>query len=274
MTSPRRRLRAARARRTSTRLHYAPDARAATRSSAPTAGARPTAATGSTHIESLGVDGDAAPLGPGAHASSATTASPTTSTGIRAAWIARGSSTRFRSLVEAREWATIARGLEQRAALLDRVLADLYGEQRLLTRGALPPELVLALPGFPAAAPRREAAGRHRAARRRGGSGARRPAGGFWVLGGSHADAVGRGVRARESHRHFAHAARASSTTAACSDSRRTFARCETPALARAARPREPARRAPHAGAAQRNVLRARLPRALPRASRSSRART
>ncbi len=51
-------------------------------------------------------------------------------------------------LVEAAEWTTVSRGLEQRAALLNRVLVDLYGEQRLLARGLLPPELVLGLPGF------------------------------------------------------------------------------------------------------------------------------
>lgn len=39
-------------------------------------------------------------------------------------------------------------GLSQRARLLDRVLADLYGPQQLLSRGILPPELVFGHPGF------------------------------------------------------------------------------------------------------------------------------
>ena len=41
------------------------------------------------------------------------------------------------------EWAGVARGLAQRAELLNRILSDLYGEQRLLHRGLIPPELVL-----------------------------------------------------------------------------------------------------------------------------------
>ena len=40
------------------------------------------------------------------------------------------------------------RALSQRARLLDRLLADLYGPKRALTEGWLPPELVLAHPGF------------------------------------------------------------------------------------------------------------------------------
>jgi uncharacterized circularly permuted ATP-grasp superfamily protein/uncharacterized alpha-E superfamily protein len=44
--------------------------------------------------------------------------------------------------------ATIEAGLAQRARLLDRVLADLYGPQTSLTAGVLPPELVFGHPGF------------------------------------------------------------------------------------------------------------------------------
>lgn len=40
------------------------------------------------------------------------------------------------------EWATIERGLIQRAALLDRILADLYGPQKLLADRLVPPMLV------------------------------------------------------------------------------------------------------------------------------------
>ncbi|HVU01864.1 MAG TPA: circularly permuted type 2 ATP-grasp protein [Polyangiaceae bacterium] len=46
------------------------------------------------------------------------------------------------------EWAAIARGLAQRAELLNRILLDLYGPQNLLARGLLPPELVLGSPGY------------------------------------------------------------------------------------------------------------------------------
>lgn len=45
-------------------------------------------------------------------------------------------------------FATLAAGLVQRARLLDAVLADIYGAQRLLADGVLPPALVYANPGF------------------------------------------------------------------------------------------------------------------------------
>jgi uncharacterized circularly permuted ATP-grasp superfamily protein/uncharacterized alpha-E superfamily protein len=46
------------------------------------------------------------------------------------------------------EWTQIEAGVAQRAALLDRVLSDVYGEQRLLREGALPPGLVLGHAGY------------------------------------------------------------------------------------------------------------------------------
>ncbi|MDQ7913148.1 circularly permuted type 2 ATP-grasp protein [Pseudomonas sp. 102515] len=45
-------------------------------------------------------------------------------------------------LISAEEWAPLAAGVAQRARLLNRVLGDLYGEQRLLHERLLPPELV------------------------------------------------------------------------------------------------------------------------------------
>ncbi|MGE5755544.1 MAG: circularly permuted type 2 ATP-grasp protein [Planctomycetaceae bacterium] len=51
-------------------------------------------------------------------------------------------------LIAPTEAAAIEAGLTQRARLLDLILADLYGSQTLLTRGVLPPELVLGHPGF------------------------------------------------------------------------------------------------------------------------------
>jgi uncharacterized circularly permuted ATP-grasp superfamily protein/uncharacterized alpha-E superfamily protein len=46
------------------------------------------------------------------------------------------------------EFAALAAGLDQRARLLEAVLADLLGEQRLLAEGLVPPALVFANPAF------------------------------------------------------------------------------------------------------------------------------
>lgn len=46
------------------------------------------------------------------------------------------------------EWKGVERAVIQRARLLDAVLADLYGPQRLFTEGKLPASLVLGHPGF------------------------------------------------------------------------------------------------------------------------------
>ncbi len=46
------------------------------------------------------------------------------------------------------EFATLAAGLAQRATLLDRLLADLYGPRRVIAEGLLPPEVILAHPGL------------------------------------------------------------------------------------------------------------------------------
>jgi uncharacterized circularly permuted ATP-grasp superfamily protein/uncharacterized alpha-E superfamily protein len=46
------------------------------------------------------------------------------------------------------EWASIEAAVAQRALLLDRMLADLYGPRRLLRESRLPPELVFANPSF------------------------------------------------------------------------------------------------------------------------------
>jgi uncharacterized circularly permuted ATP-grasp superfamily protein/uncharacterized alpha-E superfamily protein len=51
-------------------------------------------------------------------------------------------------LIAQEEWRTLEVGLCQRAHLLDLILGDLYGSQRLLTRGLLPPELVFGNPSF------------------------------------------------------------------------------------------------------------------------------
>jgi uncharacterized circularly permuted ATP-grasp superfamily protein/uncharacterized alpha-E superfamily protein len=51
-------------------------------------------------------------------------------------------------LIPAAEWTRLSAGLAQRATLLNLILADLYGPQRLLAEGLLPPELVFLNPGF------------------------------------------------------------------------------------------------------------------------------
>ncbi len=51
-------------------------------------------------------------------------------------------------VLSASEWASLEGGLTQLARLLDAILADFYGEQRLLREGLFPAELVLGNPGF------------------------------------------------------------------------------------------------------------------------------
>ncbi|WP_423067058.1 circularly permuted type 2 ATP-grasp protein [Devosia sp. CN2-171] len=45
-------------------------------------------------------------------------------------------------LIDEAEWATITRGLTQRAELLETIVADIYGDNELVQRGLLPAELV------------------------------------------------------------------------------------------------------------------------------------
>ena len=51
-------------------------------------------------------------------------------------------------LIEPADWAGIEAGVIQRAELLQHMLADLYGPQRLLHEGLLPPALLLRHPGW------------------------------------------------------------------------------------------------------------------------------
>lgn len=51
-------------------------------------------------------------------------------------------------VVDADEWSGLEEAVAQRAALLEQVLADLYGPQRLLTDRVVPPALVLGHPGY------------------------------------------------------------------------------------------------------------------------------
>lgn len=51
-------------------------------------------------------------------------------------------------VVAAADWANLEVGINQRARVLDALLADLYGAQHVLREGLVPPELVFANPGF------------------------------------------------------------------------------------------------------------------------------
>lgn len=51
-------------------------------------------------------------------------------------------------LLSAREWDDIETGIAQRAELLNRVLADIYGPQDLLRSGAIPPSVVFGHSGY------------------------------------------------------------------------------------------------------------------------------
>jgi uncharacterized circularly permuted ATP-grasp superfamily protein/uncharacterized alpha-E superfamily protein len=51
-------------------------------------------------------------------------------------------------LIPPKEWARIEAGMAQRARLFNLILADLYGPQRLLREGFLPPALVFGNPAF------------------------------------------------------------------------------------------------------------------------------
>ena len=94
-------------------------------------------------------------------------------------------------LISEAEWREIERGVAQRAELIERVLADVYGEGRLIAEGALPAAALTGSHDFVAADARRDAAGRalapalrrrHRPRARRALVGARRPRPGAFRL--------------------------------------------------------------------------------------------
>jgi hypothetical protein len=97
-------------------------------------------------------------------------------------------------LIGPAEWSRIEAALLQRSRVLNLVLADLYGPQRLLHDGLLPPSLVLANP----ARHRRAARCASAPARRRSRARSRRQLAGTRR---SHAGALGRRLRAREPDR-------------------------------------------------------------------------
>ncbi len=64
-------------------------------------------------------------------------------------------------VVSAPDWDVLETGLVQRSRVLNAVLADVYGERRLLIEGVLPPELLFAHPGYVRAANGIEVPGHH-----------------------------------------------------------------------------------------------------------------
>ena len=63
-------------------------------------------------------------------------------------------------VVEDAEWARLEAGLIQRSTLLDAVLTDIYGGNKLIENGLLPPELVYQHPRLPATGARHHHPGR------------------------------------------------------------------------------------------------------------------
>ncbi|MDO8360609.1 MAG: circularly permuted type 2 ATP-grasp protein, partial [Devosia sp.] len=51
-------------------------------------------------------------------------------------------------IIEESDWQLITHGLTQRAELLEKIVADIYGDNHLVARGVLPPELVARNPEF------------------------------------------------------------------------------------------------------------------------------
>lgn len=87
-------------------------------------------------------------------------------------------------MIGATEWRRVADGLEQRLLLLETVLGDLYGPQRLLREGLVPPDLVHANPHFlPALRGTPPAGGRHLLA---AGFDLVRDSAGFWRIARDH----------------------------------------------------------------------------------------
>ncbi|WP_372594421.1 circularly permuted type 2 ATP-grasp protein [Actinotalea sp.] len=64
-------------------------------------------------------------------------------------------------VIDEAEWSALERAIAQRAALLDAIIADLYGPRTLLADGVIPPEVVLAHPAFLRAVDRLTTPGPH-----------------------------------------------------------------------------------------------------------------
>ncbi|MGC5245709.1 circularly permuted type 2 ATP-grasp protein [Gordonia sp. DT219] len=64
-------------------------------------------------------------------------------------------------IIDGVEWASLEKAITQRSMLLDLLLRDIYRDQRLITSGLVPPEMVFAHPGYLRKAARLEIAGPH-----------------------------------------------------------------------------------------------------------------
>lgn len=85
-------------------------------------------------------------------------------------------------LIDSEEWRGIEQGLRQRAELLNRILADLYGARDLVRLGLIPPQVVYGHPGFLRACDQVGQDGHHQLVLYAADL-ARAPDGQFWVLG-------------------------------------------------------------------------------------------
>ncbi len=101
-------------------------------------------------------------------------------------------------VLDAEAWRGLEPALLQRAELLDRVMADLYGPRTLLHRGVIPAEVVLGHPGFARPADGLRLPGRHRLLLTAADLG--RDAGGQWYVVADRAQApsgAGYAIQAR-----------------------------------------------------------------------------
>lgn len=64
-------------------------------------------------------------------------------------------------VVDGGEWASLEKSITQRSLLLDKILRDIYRDQKTITSGLIPPEMVFGHPGYIRKAARLEVAGPH-----------------------------------------------------------------------------------------------------------------
>ena len=167
-------------------------------------------------------------------------------------------------LVTSSEWSRLEAALVQRARVLNLLLADLYGPQRLVREQQLAGAARVRQPGVPSRVPRHRGAARHPSPLACGGP---RPGAGRAMVGAGrpHAGAVGRRLHARESNCPVSKPARGVSRLPGAAPGLVLLGAARYAGGAFHCASRHAAGRPAHAGAAQRDLLRARLPGALPR---------
>ena len=162
-------------------------------------------------------------------------------------------------LISPSDAAVIESGLVQRARLLDLILSDLYGPQRLLTSGILPPELVFGNQQFLRPCHGLKVLG-NRYLHLYAADVGRAPDGSFFVLGDRTQAPSGAGYALEN---RIVLSRMLPEVFRDCQVQRLALFFRTPPrdlAIDRPARPRQPSGRAPDARALQRDVLRARLP--------------